>query len=164
MSEIRPHPHLPGISAGSDGTIYRNGRAVNVRPLPSGYTLITIREAGRRTAIGAHVIVCETFHGPRPSGKQAAHRNGQRSDNRSVNLRWATRRENEADKRRHGTHPLGSASGRALLTEEQVTEIRRIAATGRHGIQRRLALRFGVSNMTISNIVLGKSWTHVEQG
>jgi hypothetical protein len=37
-------------------------------------------------------------------GHQAAHGDGAGLNNRLANLRWATRRENEADKIKHGTH------------------------------------------------------------
>ncbi|MDB5445665.1 MAG: hypothetical protein JWQ97_982 [Phenylobacterium sp.] len=49
-----------------------------------------------------HTMVCETFHGPRPEGRLALHRNDVRHDNRDENLRWGTPAENVADAWRNG--------------------------------------------------------------
>ena len=50
-----------------------------------------------------HQVVCEAFHGHRPSGKtEIAHYNGDKLDNRAENLRWASVKENRDDRRRLG--------------------------------------------------------------
>lgn len=51
-----------------------------------GYRIIRIH----RKRVGVAELVLEGFVGPRPSGLTADHINQQRSDNRLVNLRWAT--------------------------------------------------------------------------
>jgi len=51
-----------------------------------------------------HQAVCRAFHGPRPSGLyEVAHIDGDKLNNKAENLRWATKKENEADKKIHGT-------------------------------------------------------------
>jgi hypothetical protein len=53
-----------------------------------------------------HVLVCETFNGPRPSPDHvAAHNDGDPLNNHYSNLRWATKSENAADTVRHGRGP-----------------------------------------------------------
>lgn len=59
---------------------------------------------GSKTRYLVHVLVLESFIGPRPSGLVACHNNGIGSDNRIENLRWDTYRENNLDLTRHGTH------------------------------------------------------------
>jgi hypothetical protein len=60
-----------------------------------------------------HHLVLEAFVGPRPAGHEAAHGDGDKTNNALANLRWATPKENAADRYRHGTvlfgtrHPLG---------------------------------------------------------
>ena len=46
-----------------------------------------------------HVLVCEAFHGHRPSPEhQACHRNDEAQDNRASNLYWGTREQNDHDR------------------------------------------------------------------
>lgn len=49
-----------------------------------------------------HILVLETFVGPRPEGMYACRNNGDALDNRLSNLRWDTPRENALDTVRHG--------------------------------------------------------------
>ena len=51
-----------------------------------------------------HRLVLEAFRGMCPPGHEARHANGVPSDNHLANLSWATKGENERDKRAHGTH------------------------------------------------------------
>lgn len=55
----------------------------------------------------------------------------------------------------------GEKSNAAKLTESSVLEIRKLYATGKY-TQRQLGKMFGVTNVSISSIVLGKTWKHVE--
>jgi hypothetical protein len=57
-----------------------------------------------------HHLVLEAFVGPRPAGRQAAHGDGDKLNNTLGNLRWATPKENCADKLRHGTALFGAKS------------------------------------------------------
>ena len=52
-----------------------------------------------------HILVCEAFHGPRPSPKhEVRHKNGISSDNRAENLEWGTRSDQRNDDVRNGKH------------------------------------------------------------
>lgn len=129
---------------------------------------------GRGVTKSVHRLVLTAFVGPCPEGRQAAHENGDRADNRLVNLSWKTPAENSADKRRHGTLVTGDRHyahlrpdlilrgeriGRALLTEADVREIR--AATAAGETQTSLATRYGVSRPTIADIAHRRTWRHV---
>lgn len=82
----------------------------------------------------------------------AAHINGDPSDNRLVNLAWKTKSGNMLDKVLHGTMPR-------KLTEEQVIEIRKRKVQG--ATFRGLAAEFGVSIHCIQSVVSRKTWNHV---
>jgi hypothetical protein len=112
--------------------------------------------AGRRYLV--HVLVARAFLGPRPRGKEVAHVNGRGTDNRAKNLCYRTHRQNEAMKLAHGTGNAGARNSMARLSVAAVKEIRRRALGGPHGIQRRLACEFGVSEAAISLIVNGGRW------
>ena len=103
-------------------------------------------------------IVCEAAHGPPPSPKhQAAHRCGRSSCISPFCLRWATRRENEADKLIHGTASRGERQGSSKLKTRDVEEIRSVYATG-NSSHAKLAKRFGVSEKAIQLIVRRETW------
>lgn len=106
--------------------------------------------------------MCEIAHGPAPTPlHEAAHSCGKAHLGcvHPKHLRWATRAENHADKREHGTHLEGEKHYRAILTENDVVEIRRLRRTLS---QRRIARRYGVSRSCISGVLGSKNWKHVQ--
>jgi hypothetical protein len=52
--------------------------------------------------IFVHVLVCMTFHGPRPAGMWALHRDDNVKNNTPDNLYWGTPKQNYADAKRNG--------------------------------------------------------------
>lgn len=67
----------------------------------SGYNKVDLRRDGERVTASVHVLVAEAFRGPRPKGLDVAHNDGDPMNNIVSNLRYATRAENEADKKQH---------------------------------------------------------------
>lgn len=67
------------------------------------YPKVNLTKPGKRYQIHLHTAVLESFVGPAPKGMEACHNNGNRHDARLHNLRWDTRKNNHADKKRHGT-------------------------------------------------------------
>lgn len=68
---------------------------------PHGYLHVVL--AGRQTVL-IHHAVAAAFIGPRPTGAEVRHRNGNPLDNRAVNLEYGTRSDNTEDSKSHGTH------------------------------------------------------------
>ena len=126
----------------------------------TGYLRITIRgrDRGTRQTPHVHVLICEAFHGPRPTIQhEAAHGNGDRQDNRASNLRWATKLENERDKVEHGNSLRGTKHPLSKLTAPMVVQMRSEYAMG--GItQRQLARRYGIGQAQVSEIVRRRAW------
>lgn len=117
----------------------------------------TIRWNGRTRIVSR--IVCRHVNGPPPTRRhQAAHSCGRAKQGciAPKHLRWATRKENEADKLLHGTHQLGERNSRAKLTEKDVRRIRRLKGKMLH---REIAEKFGVIRQTITRILSGKDWS-----
>lgn len=152
MTEVRPWPTDPRYLVSDDGTVRGpSGWVIAVCPNKQGYRVVSFnRPDGTRGCVGVHVMVAETFHGPRPPGMEACHDNGDPADCRASNVRWDTKRGNMADQVRHGT------IGRRL-TAEQVAAIRAEPDTSRN----ELAARFGVTPGTISHIRTGHSWSRL---
>ena len=136
----------------------RNG----ARPFPSkiiaqeevkGYMRVCLCTDGKNFKRSVHVLVLETFVGPRPDGFDACHNNGLRTDNRPENLRWGTKAENQHDRIAHGTSNHGERASSAKLTWDKVRSIRREAGT-----HRQIAQKYGMSRCQISKIIANQSW------
>lgn len=77
----------------------------NIKACGSGYWVVNLRVGGTVTCRCVSELVLTAFVGPRPSPTHdAAHMNGNKDVNWLSNLQWATKKENAAHKRLHGTH------------------------------------------------------------
>jgi hypothetical protein len=104
-----------------------------------------------------HVLTCTAWHGPRPEGMEVAHSCGNRRCWAGEHLRWATPKENNADKVLHGTNRAGEQNALAKLTNAQATEVRRRYAAG--GVsQSTLAAEYGVDRSAISLVINRKTY------
>lgn len=159
---FRPWPADPRYLVGDLGTIRgQQDQVVDgyVNACRGGYRVVYVPALRRQLEV--HILVCETWHGPRPTSEhQAAHGNGIPADNRAANLRWATPLENMDDARRHGTLPIGERNGSAKLTEDDVRRIRALAAAGERSPA--IAARFCVTDSMVRHIVNGRSWRHIQ--
>lgn len=118
--------------------------------IPSGYGQLGKQSVTR--------LICEERFGPAPSPEyDAAHNcgNGHLGCVNPGHLRWATKKENQADRLLHDTHNRGARNNTAKLTEAEVREIRRLYGSV-SGVQ--LAKRYGLTSAGISNIQKRKSW------
>ena len=99
--------------------------------------------------IAVHRLVAEAFV-PNPENKpQVNHINGVKTDNRAVNLEWATAAENNY----HARSVLGSGK---FFTADEVAAIRNDSRK-----QREIAKDYGVTQKTISKIKTGKNYSWV---
>ena len=73
-----------------------------------------------------------------------------------LHLRWATRKENNADRHRDGTHNMGERHALAKLTEPEVLAILQDPRT-----QKEIAADYGVSRQQISRIKTRRHWSHL---
>lgn len=126
----------------------------------TGYYTVCLSAHGVATKFRLNVLVLSAFCGPAPFvGAQAAHNNGNPSDNTLRNLRWASPIENQADVDRHGRRCRGEEVFGAVLTEDDVKAIRRRVSAGERN--RPIAESFGVSISTIHLIRHNRIWRHV---
>ncbi len=169
----RRHPVFVNYIVSSEGFVYstqRNGYQVTDphRKIyyklsgmkdPDGYLRVTMRPAGRVIGKPVHQMVLETFLGLKPFPKaEGAHGNAIRTDNRLVNLRWATKRGNDDDKIGHHSHK-GTRNAAHKLTDVEVIEIR--AHPYSWGYREFLSSKYGVSKILISKIRAKKIWKHL---
>lgn len=159
----------PGYVVGSNGTVwntkppyvhlrYSNQLSFMIPSLTTkGYHRFSFVKNKMRLA---HHVVLEAFRGLRTQGTECCHNNGVRTDNRLSNLRWDTRKSNTDDKIRHGTMPYGTKMPNAILTEDVVVEIHRMAASQDISYAD-IAKRFGITEIRVSSLVRGRQWKHI---
>ncbi len=107
----------------------------------------------------AHRVMCTMVHGPAPSpDHDAAHScgNGAGGCVNGLHLRWATKKENAADKISHGTHGRGANNSMAKLTEEAVHIIRELLSA--NSLHQDVADLFGISRTVVTRIANGTRW------
>ena len=140
------------VSTAGDVWSFRYRRLVAPHP-HRGYLRVSLTLGdGRRVWRKVHALVLEAFVGPRPTAAHhGAHGDRDPTNNQLGNLRWALPVENEADKRRHGTHRNGRA--RRALSPTVVTAIRAEAACGASFSAIGRAL--GLHRSSVSRIVRG---------
>lgn len=131
------------------------------RQTPKGYGAIDVPGVG----FGAHRIALILRDGPAPADRPLAIHGACHNPLCVIHVRWGTHAENEADKRRDGTAPIGSAHGMSQLTDDDVRAIRSRFVPGVRGQvsgnRTALAAEFGVSRSHISGIISRRFWPHV---
>lgn len=142
----------------------RTGRIkrLNAGISPKGYPRVSILDSdGKVVTRYVHSLVLTAFVGPRPPGMEACHWDGDKTNNRIGNLRWDTTKANAADGKRLDEHArlAGSLNGRAVLSESDVSEIKRQICDGKPSTE--IARDFGATIPMISKIKCGRSWASV---
>ena len=108
---------------------------------------------------GGKCMICRLTFAKERLTEDYHHKDGNPANNHLDNLRWDTRKNNAADRVRHGTTCRGERGGNAKLKETEVLEMRALWATGVR--QKVLAKRFHVSVPLVSLIVNRHCWTHI---
>jgi HNH endonuclease len=175
-------PDFPGYRASQDGKIWScwvvrgpghgtaNGPWHELVPSrqikknrPGRYVrvCVLVKHRGKKRTIPVATLVLFTFIGPRPEGLEARHLDGDSQNNVLSNLAWGTSKQNGEDKVRHGTQwrPVGSKCKTAILSDEDIPVIRKLAADGIP--QYKIAKQYNVNRVTITHVVTRRSWRHI---
>lgn len=178
--EYREIEGFPGYRVGNDGSVWSRHargrmkghsmegerltsvwRRLRVPPTGKGkYPTANLQRDGVAIAAAVHRLILAAFVGPCPAGFVCRHRDGDSTNNRLENLTWGTPKQNEADKKIHGTQPMGDGHYKSKLTAAKVKELRRRHASGERVCS--LAREAGVTSSAISMAISGRSWAHVE--
>lgn len=151
---IRSLSHMDGNGRTRPGRIRRL-----VAQKPFGHLALMLSREGVNSKRYIHRLVLEAFVGPALEGQHGCHGDGDPSNNRLTNLRWDWPRENNADKRRHGTYRVGERVPTAKLSAVDIERIRDIKRAGCR--QSQIARYFGISPALVSSILSGKRWIHL---
>lgn len=126
----------------------------------SGHLYFELYKNNIKTKKYIHRLILETFVGPCPIGKECRHLDDDPTNNKLENLCWGTRSENLMDRVVNGKGNQGERHLKAILTEDEVDEIRDLYGTD-SWTSRSLAEKFDVSHGTIQAIVHRRSWNHI---
>lgn len=125
------------------------------------YLAVGLWHEGKQTKHYVHRLVLLAFVGPAPSGTEACHRDGNKSDNRASNLRWDTHLINVQENDEQGKRPKGETHPQAKLTAANVLAIRHRVSLGETHTS--LAIEHGVSAATVDDLMAGRTWTHLQE-
>ena len=166
---IKPVPGYEGrYSVTSHGRVFshaykKNDVTVELSQTthPEGYKRVKFPVAAKQ--MKTHRLVAMAFH-PNPNNlPQVNHIDGNKGNNHYLNLEWTDNAGNQQHSFRMGlmNDRKGVAHNLHKLTDEDVREIRRLLALGKH-TQLEIGEMFGVSHFCISDIKRGKTWTHLK--
>ena len=171
MTEWRIIEEFPLYSVSEDGRVMRTGKGrfqpsskiLKGWPDRDGRRCYSFRCDGKKVNCKGYLLVAVAFLGPRPApGLEVCHCDNTKTNDHWRNLRWDTRASNEADKRLVCTDNSGERHGLSKLKIEQVNEIVRLYARANLS-QREIAGRYGLHQVTVSQIVRGKRWIYARQ-
>jgi hypothetical protein len=125
-----------------------------LKPLnhPRGYFRVALWD-GRPKFFFIHRLVAQHFISNPENREHVNHLNGDKFDNRVVNLEWATYRENVDHAVANGLSSKGERNGRAKITQVQAEEIKKSILTTTQLIQ-----IYGISRNSINRIKRGDGW------
>ncbi len=140
------------------GNVRGKGKKV-LRPYDNfGYKKVALTENGKLKKYFIHVLVMRAFVGE-PNGKEVNHINGNRADNRLINLEYLTHQENVQHAKDVLGAYLGESNVMAKLTNDNIRAIRCFIQDGFSGSL--IARMFNVTSATISSIKHRKTWNHI---
>ena len=157
MGQVKSLERLAQTKGGASRRI--GGKLLAVHSNGAGYRHVRLCKNGTLTTMLLHRLVLEAFVGARPEGMEARHRDGIRANNTLRNLVWGTKKENADDRIEHGTSPVGARNPKSKLDECDALEIYRRAHAGE--VFESIAAHFGISEITVSHIKCGRTWSHV---
>lgn len=131
----------------------RTGHILSQNKDKDGYLRLNLSMSGRRRNWRVHMLVMLAFVGPPPEDRpQVAHWDGDESNNKLGNLRYATVVDNCLDKHRHGRMPVGMKSPLAKISDETAIQIFVDRYQGGFSI-RELAEKYGASHATVQCVI-----------
>lgn len=129
-----------------------------------GYLQVRLTKNKSAKSELVHRLVAKAFI-PNPDNKpEVNHKLGIKTDNRVTELEWNTKSENQLHaykvlgKKSNFKPQRGNNNGLSKLTWTQIEEIKTLLSIGLS--QRKIALKYNVSQVTISNINQNKIWNN----
>lgn len=129
-----------------------------------GYLQIGLYLKKGRKWFRAHRLVAITFLANPYNLPQINHKDGVKFNNHVSNLEWTSNINNQRHAWKLGlkSPKLGSDNFSAILSEEEVKDIKILLKEKYKGCVRDISKAYGVSHQLISDINTGKTWSHIK--
>lgn len=146
--------NFPGYKVGTDGSVWSKGKRLKVDANERGHCRVPLG-GGKRLLV--HHVVLSAFDRLRPDGLDCRHLDGNARNNRLENLCWGTKKENMADRDRHGTTQRGVRHHAAKINPGIAKHMRYLHEV--EGMsQCALARMFGVNGGTVNDVLHYRTW------
>lgn len=132
------------------------------KKLQNGYQLIKLYKS---KTCSIHRLVAETFIDNPENKPEVNHKDSNRANNSVNNLEWVTKSENVQHSYICGNKkaPEGASNGKAVLSEEDVRELRSIYIPhDKEFGMKALAKKYEVSEPTINRVVHRRSYKNIK--
>ena len=154
----KPITGFEGLYDVSETGCIRNARTLKIlkpNKIGKGYLIVHLKKDGKRYARYVHRLTAEAYV-PNPQNHPVVnHDDGNKENCHYTNLIWSTYSENNQHAYDTGLKPRGEGQYKAILTEENVREIKRL---GKYATFQEIADKYGVSKATIQDVLIGKTW------
>lgn len=141
----------------------RTKRYLTMCCIVNGYRRVQLTpKKGKKTNIHIHRLVLTAFRGKCPDGMEACHNDGNKLNNKISNLRWDTRKNNLADRIKHGTAPIGENAPNAKYSEQDVLNVWRLRK--RLGASASvIAKMLGFTKGFVETVIYNRHWKHLHR-
>ena len=124
----------------------------------NGYYQVALSKNGHKTWFAIHRLVAEAFLDKQGDNLQVNHKDCDKSNNKVSNLEWCTPQENMLHASKNN-----KLRGHVTLTQEIADEVKRLHKPyDKEYGTKPLAIKFGIGETTVRDIVHGRRWCNCE--
>lgn len=157
--EVAPNNRVP---------YWRKGKICKQSKSNLGYMTVGFTVNNKQVNKYVHRLVAEAFITNMNDYPQVNHIDCDKTNNRMYNLEWCTNSQNQIHASKNGLNKLhlhrvvhsGEKNGRALLTKEQVLEIKQKYIPYKYSAKK-LSKEYNVSESCITHILNNTSWKEI---
>lgn len=142
---------------GHSSGLTKEPRLLTLSPTSRGYlkVVLVLPDKTKKTKT-IHVLMAESFFGPRPKGLVVRHLDDDQLNNSIDNLAYGTSSDNSIDVVTNGNHKL------AKLSYQDVNKIKEMYLSGGYSY-RSLGKIFGVDGSQISRVMNNQTWRRSQE-